>query len=800
MITREISNRKVVPILVMLLIMVLLLAVIPIDAGASEITMHVRPGLGGLYKQDLPVELTVLINNEGPAVKGIIKLASDPTREEYRWQRELQHTYLTNVEIAANGKTQASLMVPGSFAAASPSVVLTVDGREVGKTVVHGSAVQGSLVVLSLGANSVQGPLTDWLNQRFGTVALKNLPPEELPSSALLMRFVDLVVLQPDVVAGLNQDQVRVLQEWTALGGTLILSAGAGAEGDGPFLDLSPVAVAERKTVNAGQVGIWTGEQGPTAAIGDLVNGRVLVRQGDLILVAGHNVGRGMVVFTALPVQGLNLDRDSHYEQMLLKSVGSGFYGGSAGNLVSASAYLPQLKMPTAISLAVLWGLYALLVGPGLYLLLRRLDKRELAWLLVPAAAVLTAAGLYLTGPLQRLPGPMVQTLAIVDLLGQDLAEVNAAVAVVSPRGGDLKLSGPGGGIIQPHAYGHRPGQEQETLIYKSDPGQEILYPRVEYQSLRHAYASTIWQVTGLAASLGINERDRLQGQVTNLTGRDLRDCVLLVGSDIVKLGYLAAGETVEVDYRLVTGNDLEPGYPRQPVELLFPYPSNRPGNDIHARERQMMSSLMEPFYAHKEMIYRPDGAMVRVTQANVTSHMSNLAWQGQIQFFGWSDEPAGLFEVQEQGRTVQHSLVLYRQQLELKLPSSGPVFLPAGFVPFDVMGGEGGWETRWGSLILHHGKVELRYSMNMPEPAQFRLQSVIFPDRWWAIGVRLSLQSTHDQKWHPIPAGTASMSANELAPYLTDAGELRVQIEGADHQRHPILVRGLGMEGVMGQ
>ena len=803
MIASEIRNGKVLPGLVMLLVMVLLLTVIPVDAGASEITMHVRPGLGGLYKQSLPVELTVLINNEGPAVRGNIKVAGDPTREEFRWQRELQNTYVTDVEIAANGKTQVSLVVPGIVAAASPSVVLTVDGLVVSKTVVHGAAVQGSQVVLSLGSDSVQGPLTDWLNQRFGTVALKNLPLEELPASALLLRFVDLIVLQPDVVAGLSQDQIRVLRDWTALGGTLILSAGAGAERDGPLADLSPVAVIERKIVNPGQSGIWTGEQNPTAAVGDLVTGRVLVRQGDLIIVAGHSIGRGTVVFTALPVQGLNLETDKQWEQLLLKSVESGFQGGIASNLASASSYLPQLKMPTAISLAVIWGLYALLVGPGLYLLLRRLDKRELAWLLVPAAAVLTAAGLYFTGPLQRLPGPLVQTLATVDLLGQDLAEVNAGVAVVSPRGGDLKLLGPEGGIMQPHAihgYGHNQGQGQGILINTSGPGQEVFYPKVEYQSIRHAYAQSIWQgVPGLATSLSINERDRLQGKVSNLTGRDLRDCVLLVGNDIVTLGFLAAGETVEVDYRLVTGDDLEPGYPRQPVELLFPYP-NRPGNDNFARERQMMNSLLEPFYAHKEMVARPDGAMVRDATVNVTSHKSNLAWQGQIHFFGWSDEPTGLFELKEQGRKVEHSLVLYRQQLELELPTSGPVYLPTGFVPFDIIGGEGGWEARWGSLIMHHGKVELRYIMAMPEPAQFRLQSVIFPDQWWVMGVKLSLQNTQDQSWHPVPPGTTLMTANELAPYLTGAGELRVQINGTDHQKHPIRVRGLGMEGVMGQ
>lgn len=794
---RQISSGKALFGLAILLALVITMILIPVQAQAAEITMNVRPGLGGLYKQGLPVELTVLINNEGPAVRGVIKAAVDPKVEAYRWQYEMHHTYLTEVDLVARGKTQASLVVPGSFAAASPTVTLTVDGQEVSNTVVHGAAVQGSLVVLSLGSESVQGPLTEWLNQRFGTVALKNLPLEEIPSSAMLLRFVDVLVLQPDVAARLNQEQIQVLREWAILGGTLILSAGAGAEIEGPLADLTPVLVASHQVINTGQDSIWTGGQNQEAAIGDLVAGMVLARQGDLPLVAQRTVGRGAVVFTALPVQNLDLGGDREWERMLLQTVGTGLQGGNANHLVSASAYLPQLKMPAVTSLAVLWGLYALLVGPGMYLLLRRLDRRELTWLLVPAAALLTAAGLYLTGPLQRLPGPLVQTLATVDLLGHDLAEVNAGVAVVSPRGGDLIISGPGLGISQ-HYYGYGRAQEQGATISISGPVQEIYFPRVEYQSLRHAYGTNIRHgVPGLAASLKLSDQDRLQGLIQNLTGQDLRDCVLLVGSDIVTLGSLAAGEAAEVDYRLGPGDSWGPDYIRDPAELLFPYPHNRTGRDPdpYARERQMLSSLLQSPQVYKEIYDRPG---VRMTE--LTTSIGSLTWQGQIQFFGWSDEPAGLVELIGQERTVEHSLVLYRQQLELELPSSGPVYLPAGFVPFTVTGGEGGWEARWGSLMLYNGKVQLRFSLALPESLHFQLQAVVLPDQWWNAGIQLSLLNPREESWHPVPAGTSRMSASELAPFLTGDGELIVQIDGAERLRGPVRVSGLGLEGVMEQ
>ncbi|MEW5954316.1 MAG: hypothetical protein AB1815_11445 [Bacillota bacterium] len=796
----QIIKGKFLSGLAMLLALVLALTAVPFKAQAAEITMHVRPGLGGLYKQGLPVELTVLINNKGPAVRGEIRATGDSGGDPHHRQYGMDYTYITGVDIAA-GRTRASLVVPGSFAAASPKVKLLVDGREVGSTVVQGAAVQGSLVVLSLGSGPVQGPLTEWLNQRYGTVALKSLAPDELPSSALLLRFVDMLILQPDVAAGLDPGQIQVLREWVALGGTLILSAGAGAEKDGALAGLTPVLVEGRQVVNSVRADVWTGGENPEAAAGDLVAGRVLSRLGDLPLVAQQNVGRGSVVFTALPVHGINLGADNEWEKMLLQGFGPEFQQSNIGaNLVSASAYLPQLKMPAVVNLAVLWGVYALLVGPGMYLLLRRLDRRELTWLLVPASALLVAAGLYFTGPLQRLPGPLIQTLATVDLLGNDLAEVNAGVAVVSPRGGDLRISGPGvGTIIQPdysHVgyghYGHNQGQE--AIISMVGPVQEIYYPRVEYQSLRHATSSAIWQgMPGLEADLKLSEKDRLQGQVRNLTGRDLRDCVLLAGSNVVTLGDLAAGEAAEVDFYLGHEDSLAPGNFKEPAELLFPYPHNRPGHDLYARERQMLTSILQSPYSYKDSYDRP----VRATPVSYAA--GDLTWQGRIQFIGWSDEPTGLVELKSRSRSVEHSLVMYRQQLELGLPSSGPVYLPAGFVPFTVTGGSGAWETRWGSLVLHRGQVELKYTLAIPEPAKFRLQSISFPDQWWHAGVQLNLQDPRDNSWHPVPSGATGMSASELAPFLTVDGELTVQIDGADRLSAPVRVSGLALEGVMG-
>lgn len=444
-------------VLVLLLVAVPGVAAAPPSAGAydtdgrgGEITMRVSPGLGGLYKKHLPVELTVFVDNEGPAGRGVVTVLVDPEQpwEGMRHRQELRHTYRTELEIPAGGSARVSLVVPGSFAAAAPVVVLTVDEQELFRATVQGTLVPADgLVAVGLGEESIMGPMLHWLNEYLGPVAVKNLSPEELPASALMLRLADMVVLQPDAIGRLSSEQLRGLREWTALGGTLVLSAGAGTGPDGLPADLVPFTGAESQ------------------------------------LVLTHSLGRGNVILSALPVQQLDLDDDYQWKELLFGAIagnGEGTRGFPWLDLVQAGTYLPQLQLPSAAALAAFLGVYALLVGPGMYLVLRCLGRRELAWVLIPVTAVVAAAGLYLTGPLQRLPGPLIQTVAVVDIFDKRLAEVRAGAVVVLPRGGDLRLSGPETGVLFPAAgFGGRP-EAVGAVVEVSDRGGDVHFFRGE--------------------------------------------------------------------------------------------------------------------------------------------------------------------------------------------------------------------------------------------------------------------------------------------------------------------------------
>src|SRR5260370_82991 len=74
-------------------------------------------------------------------------------------------------------------------------------------------------------------------------------------------------------------------------------------------------------------------------------------------------------------------------------------------------------------------------VGPINYLILRRLKRRELAWVTVPALVVVFSAGAYFTGYQVRGGQASLHRLAVVQVWpNADQAQVDGLVGVFSPR------------------------------------------------------------------------------------------------------------------------------------------------------------------------------------------------------------------------------------------------------------------------------------------------------------------------------------------------------------------------------
>ena len=94
---------------------------------------------------------------------------------------------------------------------------------------------------------------------------------------------------------------------------------------------------------------------------------------------------------------------------------------GTQGMKISLNNYLnyfPSLALPPfSLFFWLLIG-YAVLVAPVLYYVLKRFDRREWAWFLIPLIAIITSISIYVTGTSGK-SSLQAHTLNVVELDGQ---------------------------------------------------------------------------------------------------------------------------------------------------------------------------------------------------------------------------------------------------------------------------------------------------------------------------------------------------------------------------------------------
>nr|WP_315989291.1 hypothetical protein [Desulforamulus aquiferis] len=442
-----------------LLVMALLFTVFfyPTAAMAGEIPQDkvrigVQPGLSGLYKVGFPTGLNITVYNQDQDLKGLL-IVSPENNERDLIGPTLTTRFQRSIEIPAGSMVKTNLMVPGDLVNSNSVIQLVVDGKVVASTPIQGTAVNGGLIALSLGERPLRGGIAAWLDQTFGgQTAIKYLAPNYLPEDTIELTLADIIIVDEQAVSQITPKQVELLKDWVSLGGLLIISGGAGTGAGGPLADISPVIAEEQKIISAdlGGLRMVTGTMQVTT--GKVVQGEVTSKVNGVVVVASRSIGKGRVIYSGISLENLTSESAAVWPVVFGQKNGPGMVdvkmalnGRHLGNdmLGHVAGYLPQLKTPPVPQVALAWFVYVIVVGPVLYFVLKRYDRRDWLWWIIPACALVTTTVVYFMSPAQRINAPISHTLAVVEILNPTMAEINATAAFISPMGGHLMSRDP---------------------------------------------------------------------------------------------------------------------------------------------------------------------------------------------------------------------------------------------------------------------------------------------------------------------------------------------------------------------
>jgi hypothetical protein len=399
-------------------------------------------------------------------------------------------------------------------------------------------------------------------NQNSANPVIIPLEPGDLPGRIEAWSSLDRLIWQDVDSNQLTTEQIAALRGWLALGGRLVVVGGTTGPGvlSGFPDDILPYRPLTTVDVAPASLATLLGDI-PDDAIdvpafsGELARGRALATSGDRVVAADASYGSGGVTVLGLdPTVGWMADSKATvalWRNLIPSRTGSSLGSGDDSQIVAAVSDLPALALPPITGLVLLLFGYILLIGPINYIVLKRLDKREWAWVTMPALIAVFAVGAYAFGSALRGSDVIVNEVAIVR--GAPDAKEGAAqvyLGVFSPTRGTYQVALPGGALLSAPVVGDFFSGQGTILDVVQGETARVRNLSVGFGSLRTVRAETAAEVPLVHADLQLTD-GVVTGSIRNDSAKVLEAPAVVLGSSVVVLPDIAPGATGKVNLRV---------------------------------------------------------------------------------------------------------------------------------------------------------------------------------------------------------------------------------------------------------
>ena len=392
------ANRLALPLAgTALLLLAFLLPALPVSA-ASTIQIEAHGLVGGRYAVGGWMAISVTLVNDGEPTEGTLAAATEAGAVQ------------RFVEMPAGARKVVMLYLqPEAF-----QRQVTVRFQEPNGTVE--AVVETRVLEQASSQFAIVGDGAGALRPQLGSANEVGLPaPLSLTLADLPERSEPLdglsAIVWADDSSALNEAQRRSLERWVADGGQLVILGGPDWQArTAAFTKILPLdGIAAVDGVPQASLASWSGADTAAVEVATISTGtlrdeaRGLVRAADgTILASMRPVGAGRVILI-----GTDLATDAYrgwegsprlWARLLpTNGVLEQFFGRfpveeSQNAMGTALSNLPSLEVPPAELLLLVIVAYILLIGPISYVVLRRMDRRELAWVTAPLLVIVFTA------------------------------------------------------------------------------------------------------------------------------------------------------------------------------------------------------------------------------------------------------------------------------------------------------------------------------------------------------------------------------------------------------------------------
>lgn len=551
-------------------------------SAAPALKVIVHAGLDGKVKYGKGAPVSITVENKGSAFSGDLVI-------------DIPITYALGtgsaipLSIGAGETKTVSIVVHkmmdarGMYGTSNPKTIFFYEGGwEKGKELDHEGAQQLSMTLYNEDVN-MMGLLTNNIDRlgAINQVRLPNtsnnqlidatkIPKNQLPAEAEGWGAANFIIADEYPVTDLTDSQQKALLDWVRYGGIIIFGASDNISAEaGLFKEYLPLQMKGKATLDGEVLGQWTGTEDfsgvyPSYST-ELQNGsKPIIEDGSNVVAAYRQIGQGVVMQTSFSVGDEPLAQTEGMTavwQMLLESGDSvihatkPFYSDPFDTMPYMIGQTNELFPSFKVSAPVIFGiiiLYIIVIIPGLYLFLKRKDKREYAWWIIPAIAILTSISIFAYGAKDRIGRSQIQHSAMLTVEQDGSLAGYFVESILTNQSGDYTFSAPLGTTLVASIPGSlfssstAPSHKQ-TMLERDAGGVKMHLRNINYWDVATLYGKTRVKNTGqLDHSFQIEEQ-QLSGTITNTFPFTLKDIAIWSGGTLIPIGNLGPGETVDV-------------------------------------------------------------------------------------------------------------------------------------------------------------------------------------------------------------------------------------------------------------
>lgn len=407
------------------------------SAQQEAISWDIRSGFDGSFKAGTWFPVVVTISNRGPDISATLSVSFRGASNAYRQAVDLPSGANKRVVVpikssgsdAGNTRIDVTLR-DGSSVIRSETVTLNAIGRD------------WSIIGVISDEEGALAELSTFEERSALPTSLVRLKGTELPDRVEMLQALDALFVQAVDTTTWTEQQRSVLRAWIDDGGQLIV--GGDERVTRGLADLLPATVGgagSPSNLEGLKAAGWTlrdaDRQVPLLQLAPAAAAQVVATgEGGQPLVVRRAFGAGSIIQTAFDLQALRdvgnpvglwaplLSLNQEHISLSERLRDQGF------SILGESLKLPQLSFLSALGLFGFLAVYILIVGPVNYLILRRFNRREWAYLTIPLWVLVFSLGAYSWGTIGRGSATLVNQLAIV--LVPQQAEQGKALTYVS--------------------------------------------------------------------------------------------------------------------------------------------------------------------------------------------------------------------------------------------------------------------------------------------------------------------------------------------------------------------------------